>query len=320
MQRSLAAIVPTMDRPDRLRAALESVRDQTHDAVEAVVVDGGDEPAEQVVDELRDDGLAVTYVRNDAPQGLPAARNQGAAATDADVLGFLDDDDRWRPDFAEAHLAALDDGAALSYCGFTSVTPDGDVVHVRRPTRSGDLYEDLLVRNVVGPPSTVAVRRSVFDAVDGFDESLDHQEDWAFYLTVADRDGPAAAVTGDGGPRIAAISEPLTERLHHDDAMSRDVAAQKRGRERILERNDDALRARGLRDAAWSAHHRKAGVTRCLSGDTAGGRREFLASLRHRPRPGVAVLLALALTGPRGFRVAVAVKRRLVTAAAATST
>lgn len=84
---SLAAVVLTMgDRPQQLQRAIDSIRRQRSAACHLVLVANGESaqvPETTAVDQL------IRLPRN---IGIPAARNRAAAATDADLILFLDDD------------------------------------------------------------------------------------------------------------------------------------------------------------------------------------------------------------------------------------
>lgn len=87
----IAYVVPTKDRPDDLRKLLESLRRQTVQAAQVVIVDGSDAPIEAVLGEYPE--LTLTYVRV-YPPSLARQRNAGMSALNPDILvaGYLDDD------------------------------------------------------------------------------------------------------------------------------------------------------------------------------------------------------------------------------------
>lgn len=302
---SVAAIVPTMNRAERLHGALQSAFAQTYDRLEVVVVDGGSaDRTPDVVSRYRDryGDDRVTYVRNDEPRGLPAARNQAAGLTDADLLAFLDDDDRWHPRKTERQVrqfAESDADVDLSFTGRISKTEEGEHVHTEQPSLDGDPYRRLLIRNAIGSPSRVMVTADAFESVGGFDEELRHQEDWDFYLRVA-RDY-----------EIGCVPSPLVTRVYHPENMSKDVEKQKAYGERILERYRSELHAHGVYASAWAALHRDAGITHAQNGDTTAGRRELREALQYDQSVRSLLLYALAMLGPRGFQLGTRLKQAL---------
>jgi len=298
---TVAAVIPTMDRAERLDGALETVFDQTYGELEAVVVDGGStDRTPDVVSEFQNAYPGrVTYLRNEEPQGPPAARNLAAEETEAELLAFLDDDDRWYPGKIERQVGRLSGSdAGMCYTGLVSETPDGKHVHTKRPTLEGDIYEDILVRNDIGTPSTVMVTRDAFEDIGGFDEELRYQEDWDFYIRAARKF------------EILCVSEPLVTRLYHEEARSRDVETQKGYREEILERYGDELRKHGLEESARAVHHRDTGIMYCLNGDLRRGEQEFRTALQYERTLGTWFLYLLTKTGPTGFRTVLETKRR----------
>ena len=301
---TVAAIIPTLNRADHLQRAMESVVNQTYDDIEIVVVDGGStDRTPEVITEFQEtfsEG-SVTYVRNEEPQGLPAARNQGAEATNTDYIAFLDDDDLWYSPKIERQIERLNpsSGEGMCFTGIVSKSPDGEYVHTRKPDPESGRYSRLLVRNYIGTPSTVMVTRDAFETIGGFDEDLRYQEDWDFYIRMAREFD------------IACVSKPLVTRISHANSMSSDVKTQKAYRERILDRYADERRERDLEAEARAAHHRDTGITYCLTGDVRVGEREFRTALQHRMESRTVLLYLLSKSGKLGFSTAVNIKRKI---------
>jgi GT2 family glycosyltransferase len=91
---SLSCVVLTMgDRPAEVARALRTVRHQTGDPVEIVVVGNGVE-----VEGLPEGVASLALPQN---VGIPAGRNAGYVATSGDLVFFLDDDG-WLPDSGTA--------------------------------------------------------------------------------------------------------------------------------------------------------------------------------------------------------------------------
>lgn len=293
-----------MDRADRLEGALESVFDQTYGEIEAVVVDGGStDRTPDVVAEFQDAYPGrVTYVRNEEPRGPSAARNSGVKATEARYVAFLDDDDRWVEEKTRKQIESLESAESdtgVIYGGFRSVTEDSEYVHTKIPETDSDLYITLLVEDVVGPPSTVMVRRGAFIQVGGFDEKIGQREDWELYIRLAEQF------------EFVCLDEVVTIRVVHDNEISKNVEEQRECSERILTRYADELREHGLEPDSWATHHREMGIMYCLEGDVKKGRKQFVQSLQKQFQPLSAVLLLITFLGTRGFTTTLKGKRML---------
>lgn len=103
----VSIILPVRNTADLIGAAVASLRAQTCPAFEALVIDDGseDDSLAQAQAAAGGDGR-FRFVRQDHA-GLSVARNRGLALARAPVIGFLDSDDTFAPQFLERMLDAL---------------------------------------------------------------------------------------------------------------------------------------------------------------------------------------------------------------------
>ena len=169
----VGVILPTRNRAGSLRAALDSVLDQTWRDLEVLVVDDASTDATaECLAGVTDPRVRV--LRLDHPHGAGGARNAGLKAMDNDWIAFQDSDDRWLPEKLEKQLAAVEaagNKAGFAYCrcrrsgaGVSYLFPP---IHAR--TVAGELFEALLGGNLVST-QTALVRRACIDAHGRFDE------------------------------------------------------------------------------------------------------------------------------------------------------
>jgi glycosyltransferase involved in cell wall biosynthesis len=105
---SVGVIIPTRNRPELLRRALERVRAQDYPGhLRAVVAFDQSEPDYLLA---TTDGVPVMVLANWRAPGLAGTRNTGILALDTDLVAFCDDDDQWAPDKLRRQVAALGDG------------------------------------------------------------------------------------------------------------------------------------------------------------------------------------------------------------------
>jgi glycosyltransferase involved in cell wall biosynthesis len=185
----VSVIVTTCDRPRLLADALASVAAQSPAPLEVRVADDGSVPGDSVAADLP--FLQLTWLGLDVGQPA-AARNAAAAGARGDVLAFLDDDDRWRA----GHLAGLlrafaDPAVGLAWRDAEvireEVGEDGTRRDLDRRTLAHDWDDALMRSDDYLPPSAIAVRRSLFEAVGGFDTTFRYSEDWDLLLRLAAR-------------------------------------------------------------------------------------------------------------------------------------
>ncbi|WP_213452819.1 glycosyltransferase family A protein [Rhizomonospora bruguierae] len=92
---SVGVVIPTRNRPELLRRALDSVRAQDYPGVlrTLVVYDRSEPDTSLAVDGDRPVGVTA----NARVPGLAGARNTGIVALATDLVAFCDDDDAWAP-------------------------------------------------------------------------------------------------------------------------------------------------------------------------------------------------------------------------------
>lgn len=142
----MSVIIATYDRPGPLRAALESVRAQTHRAWRAWVIgDACGQQTAQAVAACAD--ARIEYVNLPQRFGEQAGPNSvGLDLADGAYVAFLNHDDVWLPRHLEHALAALEGARADFYIGTSAIasqsraTDDGG----RRPVfrETGPIVKD----------------------------------------------------------------------------------------------------------------------------------------------------------------------------------
>lgn len=185
----VSVVIPSYDRPELLVDAIESVRQQTYDHVELLVVDDhSPDPVEPVVRESTDGTLArVRCIRHETNQGANAARNTGIDAAEGTFVAFLDDDDRWMPTFLEQVVETFreaDPDVGVVVAGSQVVDGTGTQIGQSSVDLSGDPVKELINGALVGSFSRFAVRRTVIEQAGLPDERFPSWQDteWQFRL------------------------------------------------------------------------------------------------------------------------------------------
>lgn len=105
MKPRISVIIPTYNREELLRRAIESVLDQTFDDFEILVIDGAKSESTRELVRSFGDGR-IRYIPQKG-KGIANARNLGVSKARGEFIAFLDDDDRWRRDKLELQLELL---------------------------------------------------------------------------------------------------------------------------------------------------------------------------------------------------------------------
>ena len=233
----VSAVIPTYNRAQFVREAIDSVLQQDYVDVELIVVDDGSRDGTATV--VAEFGPAVRYLWQEN-RGVSAARNRGVALSTGDLIAFLDSDDLWAPRKVSAQVAYFEAHPDAQAC-------HTDEVWIRRGVRvnerhihrkqGGWQFVASLPRCLISP-SAVMMRRGLWELLGGFDESLPACEDYDLWLRLT-----AVTPVGFLPDRL------VTKRGGHADQLSRTTPALDRYRIRALEK---ALATR------LSAEHRRA--------------------------------------------------------------
>ena len=171
-----------------LDAAVDSVLRQTHTDLELIVVDDGT-GEEQVFSRLAALDPRVSVLTNQQNVGTYAAAVRGIEAAKGDIIARLDADDILEPTSLAQRLAALEADDELGLIGTWARSIDEDDRETRMvtmPATDLDVRWTILFRNPF-VHSSVAFRRTVYDAAGGYDSTLRRSGDhdlWARMLAI----------------------------------------------------------------------------------------------------------------------------------------
>lgn len=188
MSSLISVVIPTKDRRAFAVEAVRSVLAQTVQELELVVVDDGstDGTADCLSRAFPDARLRIVRQGN---LGVSAARNRGARETGGPWLAFLDSDDLWLPQKLERQLDAMKSPEPLGACYTEEVWyRDGRWANPRNvhAKHDGWIFPHCLPLCIVSP-SSILLRRRVFDELGGFDESFPACEDYELWLRLTAR-------------------------------------------------------------------------------------------------------------------------------------
>ncbi|MEH7381372.1 glycosyltransferase family A protein [Bacillus sp. JJ1533] len=184
---TVSVIIPTHNRPDSLLLTLNSVINQTVKPYEVIVVIDGNSPdIEELLQSYGTNGIPLLIEHLKQKKGACFARNHGANRSTGDILMFLDDDDIWEPTKVEDQLNVFKakPEVGLVYSGRIVVYEDDRSTPIRKitPVMKGKLFPHIFYDNYIGTTSSVALKRSLFMEVGGFDVNLPAMQDYDLWI------------------------------------------------------------------------------------------------------------------------------------------
>lgn len=299
----ISVILPTYNRAGTLSRAIRSVLSQNLDDLELIVVD--DASTDSTTELMRgwtDPRLA--YVRHERNAGAAAARNTGVRRARGQYLAFQDSDDEWLPGKLEQQLRALETApleVGLALCRL--VRWDGRTAFylpgAGHPSlRTGD-FRGALLRHNFALTSGWFLRKSAFDAIGPFDETLPPLEDWEWLIRYHEQF------------RSTLVTEPLAMIYESPDSISSDSSKYIRALGGIIGKHSAWLSAE---PRLLSNLHYVLGKKQAAQGLTPAARHNFWTALRLYPgdlRTWAAWLLLVA-GGPGLVRKVVQLRRHRV--------
>jgi len=185
----VSVIIPTYNRAHFLGETIQSVLNQTYKDFEIVIVDDGStDKTEELVKSFSDGRLR--YIKLGKNTGSSAApRNAGLKAASGKYIALLDSDDAWLPNKLKLEVEFLDTHPSVSmvcsnYTYFGSRGRPKKTGFEGVPLASGYGLKELFFHNPISA-SAVLIKKSCFEKVGDFDESLVQCGDVDMWLRIA---------------------------------------------------------------------------------------------------------------------------------------
>ena len=265
----VSVIIPTYNRADLVRRAIQSVLSQTYRNFEIIVVDDGStDNTEEIVRSFKDS--RICYIRYKENRGGSAARNTGIKAARGEFIAFLDSDDEWLPSKLSKQMAifqAAPEQLGVVYCGVYFVDYQSDrIIETIVPDYRGNILKVILSRGS-GPslPSTV-VRKECFGRVGLFDERFLSYQDTDLWIRISQM------------YEFDFVEDCLMRVSRNHEQISTDDKARLKGRELFLKKHSHLL----PRVTKCKLYY-MIGNTYCLQNNIKSGRKNMLMSIMSYP-------------------------------------
>jgi len=206
----VTVILPSWNRADWLKKSIDSVLEQTFRDFELIVVDDAStDSTQEILTSYSGKIRSITFAKN---LGVSAARNAAVKNCDSEWIAFLDSDDFWHPHKLQKQIAQT---VIRAECPIHFT----DEIWIRNGVRvnpkkkhqklEGWIFKPSLELCLMSP-STVLLRRELFDVHGFFDETLPICEDYDLWLRLTAQH------------QVALLNEKLmTRHGGHADQLSR---------------------------------------------------------------------------------------------------
>lgn len=239
----VSVVVPNYNHARYIGDAIHSVLNQRFRNFEIIVVDDGSTDNSREVVARFGDRVRYIWQTN---SGLSAARNTGIVQARGDLIGVLDADDMYEPDFMSVLVPILqaDEEAEAVYCGYRFVDVSNQPLpQVEARLISPDrLFQALADGNFLVPES-ILVRRRCYEKVGLFDVNLRACEDVDMWLRIAKH------------YKVLGVTNILTRHRILPNSMSTDPTRQTENRLAVIRKH---FGAKPSAEGEWTAPQRRA--------------------------------------------------------------
>lgn len=243
---TVSVVIPAYNAEATLFGTLQSVLDQTFKDIEVLVIDDGS--TDRTAEIARSMGGPVRCIVQEN-RGVSAARNRGIDSARARYIALLDADDVWDRDKLAKQTAVLDADPDVmgTYAGVVRVNAEGRTIEHLPARAFDDLCGSLLLHSSVIPtsPSSLMLRREVFDLVGTFDPSFSQCADWDFLIRASLK------------VRLTPIDEWLVRYRTAEGNMSSDITLLERDTFAVLHKfysSQESVPYRDIKDRVYSNH------------------------------------------------------------------
>ncbi len=175
----ISVIIPVYNEQQNIKTCLESLKNQTVDNFEIIVVDDGS--TDQTISEINKQKLTNTKIRliKQEHLGPGAARNLGASQSKGEILVFVDSDMTFDENYLFELIKPINNGLTKG-----TFTKEEYISNWKNPwARCWNYNQNIKDKRRIPEnypdesPVFRAIKKSVFDSVHGFDR-IGYTDDW----------------------------------------------------------------------------------------------------------------------------------------------
>lgn len=180
---NFTVIIPTHNRDNYLKIAVESAKTQMYKPLEIIIIDDvPNKSTEKLVKEMSlNTDIEIIYIKNLIKGGSYPSRNLGAKYAKGNYLAWLDDDDYWANNYFKLAAEAIKQGNEIVLSKIIKFNSDNQFKNYKTPP---DIYnlKDYYIESLGLIGSNNIYSKDKFWQLNGFDEHLLGAADKDMYM------------------------------------------------------------------------------------------------------------------------------------------
>lgn len=180
----ISVIIPTYNRENTIKRAIESVLNQDYTEIEVIVVDDcSTDNTYEIVKGISDGRLR--YFKLEKNSGACRARNFGIDKATGEFIAFQDSDDVWKENKLSIQLQVLKEKKVDAItCNYLQIdTRTGKKKQCINHCKEGNIPYELLLKENIVSTQCILIKTECLNLV-RFDENLKKYQDWDFALNL----------------------------------------------------------------------------------------------------------------------------------------
>lgn len=191
----ISVIIPVLNGSGTIAETIQSVLAQELACDLDVIVsdDGSSDDTVRIAESFGPPVMVIHKPAETRNKGPSAARNRGILYSRQEYVSFLDADDMYLPDHLQRAVRTLNGNPHIGFVFCRTLMMRGNNAHCeyaewtkQRITRR-DMQYPVVSRGRIVHTSALVFRRTVFDAVGSFDESISNGEDTDMWMRVCEQ-------------------------------------------------------------------------------------------------------------------------------------
>ena len=278
----VSVVIPAYNKAELTVKSVESVLNQTYKNIEIIVIDDGSTDNTRQRLSTYAEKIKYVYKKNG---GACSARNLGIRLSTGEYIGLLDCDDSYLPNKIELSVDFLEKHSDFGLVHNAAFFVDEKDTILRtfshyKSQHIGWIAKRLIARNFICN-STVVVRKSCFEKVGLFDESIFTSADWDMWLRLVEQ------------YKVGYINMPLTLYRISGSYILNHIEQSKREELKVIEKafhRNPRLKL-NFKNKIISNVHIGCAISYLLIGDFNKAKDELISSIRKNKLNATAILL-----------------------------
>jgi glycosyltransferase involved in cell wall biosynthesis len=169
----VSVIIPTYNRVEKLKRAIDSVINQTFSDWEIIIIDNhSKDGTKELINEYNSSKIKILFIKNRG--NIAKSRNLGIKKSRGKYLALLDSDDIWNSSKLQICVKALNDKTRIVYHDMyiqnninqTMLKKSGMCRKLKKP-----IFNDLILNGPAFPTSSVVIEKKLFKKIHFFNEN-----------------------------------------------------------------------------------------------------------------------------------------------------